>query len=280
MSRQSLLQHRNHIQFGSSAPQGSGLMVFAHGFGCDQTIWEHVVPAFRGNFQTLLYDHVGCGQSDLSAWSAERYADFTGYANDLIDILEAFADQPVTYVGHSVAGAIGITAAVARPDLFRQLVLIGPSPRYVDDLPDYQGGYSRQDIYALLQMMELNHFEWAGFLAPRVMGNPDRPELAEDLKRRLSSANPQISRQFAEVTFLSDIRSQLPNVTVPTDILYCEQDVVVPVAAIEHLAMHIPGCRAWLLDASGHYPHMSHPESVIEAIHHCMLGTVPSGEPS
>lgn len=273
MSRQTLLQQRHHIQQHVAAPKGSALMVFAHGFGCDQTIWNHVEPAFNDTFHTLLYDHVGCGRSDLCAWSAERYADFTGYANDLIDILEAFADQPVVYVGHSVAGAIGITASIARPELFRQLVLIGPSPRYIDDPPVYQGGYSRQDIYSLLQMMELNHFEWAGFLAPRVMGNSDRPELADELKRHLSSANPQISRQFAEITFLSDIRSLLPQVSVPTDILYCEHDIIVPVAAIEHLAAHIPGCRRWLLDASGHYPHMSHPQAVIQAIRRCLLRT-------
>lgn len=256
-----LSRHNAHI-----SGDGEPTLVFAHGFGCDQAIWHGVSPAFQSQFRVVLFDLAGCGRADPALWSATRHSTLDGYSSDLIDLLDDLGSGPVVYVGHSVSGAIGFLAAIRRPELFQRVIAIGPSPRYINQAPDYFGGFEEPDILGLLDMMERNQFEWAGYLAPQVMGNSHRPDLAEGLRATLASANPITSRRFAEVTFLSDIRDQLPRIPVPVSILYCSEDIIVPLEVVDFMRDKIPDCRTQLLEATGHYPHMSNPDAVIRAI--------------
>ncbi|WP_458735263.1 alpha/beta fold hydrolase [Zobellella taiwanensis] len=259
----SLILTRNHV---TCSGQGERTLLFGHGFGCDQQIWSQVAPAFERDYRVVTFDYVGCGRADPGAYDEQRYQTLDGYALDVLEVAAALAPGPVTFVGHSVSGAIGMLAAIAEPGRFEQLIALGPSPRYLND-EDYHGGFERADIADLLDMMERNRFEWAGYLAPRVMDNPDRPELADGLRRSFLAADPVISRRFAEATFLCDIRAQLPRVSLPTSVLYCESDIIVPLTAVDYLARRLPRCRLHRLAASGHYPQVSHPRLVIDAIH-------------
>lgn len=246
--------------------QGSRTIVFAHGFGCDQKMWRFVAPAFEEDHRIVLFDYVGWGGSDTSAWTEDRYGSLEGYASDLLEILEALDLRDVIFVGHSVSSIIGILAAKRRPERFADLILVGPSPRYVDDPPGYVGGFSRADIDGLLDMMDKNFIGWAGFLAPVVMKNPDRPELAEELQASFCSTDPRLAKKFAEVTFLSDNRDDLADVEVPSLILQCSEDSVAPLAVGEYVRRHLPNSEFVQMSATGHCPHMSHPEETIRLI--------------
>lgn len=254
---------RNHVQ---TLGEGDQTLALAHGFGCDQQIWQPVAESLADHFRLVLFDLTGCGRSDLTAWRRERHSSLAGYADDLIEVLAASTSEPVTLVGHSVSGTIAMLAARKAPERFRPIVAIGPSPRYINDPPDYNGGFEESDVHALLDMMEHNYFEWAGYLSPLAMANSHRPELAEKLRRSFAAADPVISRTFAEATFLSDNREVLEAVPVPVDILYTEQDMIVPLPVIEYLNDHLPDSRTRQLNATGHYPHMSNPEAVVEGI--------------
>ncbi|UZJ43593.1 alpha/beta hydrolase [Marinimicrobium sp. C6131] len=242
-------------------------LILAHGIGCDQQIWASVADALTREYPVVLFDHIGCGRSDRSAFDAERYADLSAYAEDLIELVQALGlERRPILVGHSVSGAIGWLASIVEPGLFRQVIAIGPSPRYINDPPDYYGGFELEDVHELLDLMERNHFEWAGYLAPIVMANGDRPALAEQLRQSFLNADPAMSRRFAETTFFSDIRDRLSEVQVPTLMLYCEQDVIVPPAVIEYLEWALPKGSIRRLDATGHYPQVSNPEAVARAV--------------
>ena len=256
------IQHRNYVI--KHRERGTPVL-FGHGFGCDQVIWLPVISQLPEEVLPITFDYVGCGRSDFSAYSKEKYCDFSGYVADLIDVIESLNVGAITYVGHSVSGMIGMLASIERPDLFQQIIAIGPSPRYLND-PDYDGGFEREDIIELLSMMERNHFEWAGYLAPIVMKNSHRPELAEQLRDSFANSNPEISRQFAEVVFLSDNRDLLPQVKTPVKLMYCDVDVIVPEAVIQYMAKKIPQTQLIKLNATGHYPHVSSPEVVSQAI--------------
>lgn len=240
--------------------RGSGrhTLVFAHGFGCDQMVWDDVVPAFEKDFRIVAFDHVGCGQSDRRAYRPERHGSLRGYALDLLDVIDAVADEPVTLIGHSVSGMIGLLASIILPDRFRQIVAINPSPRYTND-DDYAGGMQRQDVLAMLELMEQDQEGWAHTLAPLVMENSHRPELTERLIRSFMATDPVLLRKFAEVTFLCDFRDQLSRVSVPVDILYGLSDIVVPVSVVSYMAKQIPDAHCTSLDAEGHYPQLSAP---------------------
>lgn len=241
-------------------------LILAHGFGCDQQIWALVVQILAKQYPIVLFDHMGCGRSDLSAYDPLRYQNLMAYAQDLVDLVQALElDRPI-FVGHSVSGAMAWLASLQAPDLFRQIIAIGPSPRYLNDLPDYLGGFEEQDVQEMLDLMERNHFEWAGYLAPMVMGSANRPALAEELRQTFLNADSTISRCFARATFMSDIRQYLPQVTVPNLILYCDADVIVPTEVIDYLQGVLPHCLVKKLQASGHYPHMSNPDIVAQAI--------------
>lgn len=246
--------------------KGSQPMLFAHGFGCDQNMWRFVTPAFEEAFSTILFDYVGAGHSELSAYDARRYGQLEGYAQDVLDVCAALDLEEVVFVGHSVSSIIGILAALREPERFARLILIGPSPRYINDPPDYIGGFEKEELEGLLEMMDKNYIGWANFLAPVVMKNADRPELSRELEESFCSTDPTVARQFAQVTFFSDNRDDLPQVTVPSLILQCTEDAIAPDAVGEYMHRHLPGSTLYRMQATGHCPHMSHPEETIEAI--------------
>jgi sigma-B regulation protein RsbQ len=237
-------------------------MIFAHGFGCDQNMWRFITPAFEEGYRIILFDHVGAGQSDLSAYSREKYATLDGYAADLLEICAAEELENVIFVGHSVSSMIGVLAANREPERFARLILIGPSPRYVND-GAYVGGFGRADIDGLLEFLDSNHMGWSSTMAPVIMGNPERPELAAELTTSFCRTDPDIARHFARVTFLSDNRDDLPKVTIPSLLLQCSDDAIAPIAVGEYVHAQIPESRLVVLNATGHCPNLSAPEETI-----------------
>ena len=254
---------RNRVRV-SGVPDGRP-MVFAHGFGCDQEMWRLVVPAFETDHRVVLFDYVGSGRSDLSAYDPVRYGSLEGYAADVVEICRELDLDDVVLVGRSVSAMIGVLAAARAPELFGALVMVGPSPRYVDN-GDYVGGFSREDIAALLESLDSNHLGWSAAMAPVIMGNPDRPELTAELTNSFCRTDPDIARQFARVTFLSDNRADLPGVRVPTLVLQCTADAIAPEAVGRYVHEHVPGSVYTLLSATGHCPHLSAPAETTAAI--------------
>jgi sigma-B regulation protein RsbQ len=254
---------RNNV---SVIGQGSQPMLLAHGFGCDQNMWRFVVPAFAADYKIILFDYVGSGKSDLGAYSTERYGDLQGYMQDIIDICQALELSKVNFVGHSVSSIIGILASIQAPDLFEKLILIAPSPCYINDLPDYFGGFERKDIEDLLDVMEKNYIGWASFLAPMVMKNSDRPELTQELETSFCSTDPVVASDFARATFYSDNRQDLAKVTLPSLILQCAEDAIAPTSVGEYMHRHLAQSNLRLMKATGHCPHMSHPQETIDMI--------------
>lgn len=245
---------------------GTTPMLFAHGFGCDQNMWRFVYPAFENDYKIILFDYVGSGKSDLSAYNPERYSSLNGYAEDVLEVLKSTGSKQCIFVGHSVSAVIGILASLKAPEYFKTLILVGPSPRYINDLPDYLGGFERKDIEELLVTMESNYIGWANFLAPAIMKNSDRPELAGELTESFCSTDPLIARKFAEATFFSDNRSDLKKVKHPSLILQCSEDIIAPNAVGEYLEKHLPQSTLRVMRATGHCPHMSAPEETIQLI--------------
>jgi sigma-B regulation protein RsbQ len=267
---------RRHNVTVTGQPDGQP-MLFAHGFGCDQHMWRFVAPRFADRFRVVTFDHVGAGGSDLTAYDIERYSTLDGYARDVVEICRDLGLRDVVYVGHSVSAMIGILAARQAPDLFARLVLVGPSPRYVDDLDDgYLGGFSEEDIAGLLESLESNYLGWSGAMAPVIMGNPDVPELGAELTESFCRTDPAIARRFARVTFLSDNRADLAEVTVPTLVLQCSQDVIAPMSVGEYVVEHMPDASLVVLDATGHCPNLSAPEATTAAIDEFVSGASPA----
>jgi sigma-B regulation protein RsbQ len=247
--------------------QGAGeqTIVFAHGYGCDQNMWRHVAPAFQDSFRTILFDQVGAGRSDTAAYDPEKYSNLSGYADDLVELCEEIGLQNAIFVGHSVSAMIGVLASLKAPGLFRKLILVGPSPRYIDD-GDYVGGFSTDQINELLEFLAENHMGWSAAMAPAIMGNADRPELGQELTDSFCRMDPVIAKQFAQVTFLSDNRADLAKVKTPTVILQCSDDIVAPACVGEYLHRNIAGSVFVQLAATGHCPNLSAPGEVIDAI--------------
>jgi len=240
-------------------------MVFAHGFGCDQTMWRHVAPAFERDFNTVLFDNVGAGGSDLAAYDPEKYASLRGYAEDLVEIIRELSMTNTIFVGHSVSSMIGVLAALQAPELFSKLILVGPSPRYIDD-GDYVGGFGAEQIEELLTFLGENPMAWSQAMAPTIMGNPDRPELGEELTASFCRTDPAIAQAFARATFTSDNRADLPRVTTPTLVLQCSEDIIAPLAVGQYVRVHIAGSSLIVLKATGHCPNLSAPDEVVAAI--------------
>lgn len=245
---------------------GKEVIVFGHGFGCDQDIWRHVAPAFSAQYQVILFDYMGCGKSDLNYYQADRYSSLQAYADDLVMICECLDLKNAWFVGHSVSGAIAMLASIQKPDLFKKIIAIGPSPRYLNDPPDYIGGFDSADISMMLEMMERNYFEWTENLAPIIVGSTGSTAHINELRNIFSKSDPLISKKFALVTFYCDIRSSLKEVPVPVSILYCLEDVIVPVEVIRFLQKNLRDCKVTELAASGHYPQLINPNAVIEAL--------------
>lgn len=258
-----LILRRNNVHVSGAAHAPA--MVFSHGFGCDQAMWGAVAPAFADDYQVILYDHTGAGGSDLGAYDPERHASLGGYAQDLVEIGEALGLSKATFVGHSVAAMIGVLAHRMAPALFQRLVLLTPSPRYVDDV-GYRGGFSRAEIDELLESLASNYLGWSRAMAPSIAGNPDRPQVGQALEASFCRTDPAIAERFARVTFLSDNRADLPLVKADTLILQSADDFVAPLEVGEYVHRAIPGSRLVVLDTHGHCPHLSDPELVIGAM--------------
>ena len=246
--------------------RGTRPMVFAHGFGCDQNMWRFIHPAFHEEYRVVLFDYVGCGKSDVSAYSPARYGSLEGYAQDVLDVCEALALKDAVLVGHSVSSMIGALAVIRRPEIFRALVMVSPSPRYIDE-PEagYVGGFSSKDIAELLDSLEDNYLGWSRAMAPVIMGASD-PRLTEELANSFCQVDPAIAKRFANVTFLADNRADMPRVRTPTLILQCATDAVAPVAVGEYLHGRIPSNELAILEANGHCPHLTEPGQVICAM--------------
>ena len=246
--------------------RGEPTLMFAHGFGCDQNMWRLVVPAFQDTHRIVLFDHVGAGESDLSAYDRRKYGTLDGYASDVLEICRELDAADIIFVGHSVSAMIGVLAAKRDPSRFKALVLVGPSPRYLNDA-EYVGGFSRQDIDGLLESLDSNYLGWSSSMAPVIMGNPDRPELGGELTNSFCRTDPQIAAHFASVTFLSDNRADLAAVTIPTLILQCSDDVIAPRAVGEYVHRQMVASRLVMLKATGHCPNLSAPAETVDAIH-------------
>lgn len=248
-----------------SGPADGQPMVFAHGFGCDQHMWRHVAPAFADDFRVVLFDLVGAGGSDLSAYDPVRHATLEGYADDLLEIIRELDLRDIVFVGHSVSAMIGAIAAVAEPERFDKLVMVGPSPRYIND-GSYVGGFAEEDILEMLDSLESNYLGWSAAMAPAIVGNPDRPELGEELTESFCRMDPVVARQFARVTFLTDARPVLAQVTTPTLVLQCANDLIAPVSVGTYVHEAIASSRMTMLEATGHCPHLSDPDETIAAM--------------
>ncbi len=240
-------------------------MLFAHGYGCDQSMWRMVAPAFQENYRIVLFDHVGFGNSDLSSFDLTKYGTLQGYAQDVLDICRELKLEKVIFVGHSVSSMIGVLAAIEAPALFDKLILIGPSPRYINDA-DYVGGFTKADIDGLLDFLDSNYLGWSQTMAPVIMQNPERPELAEELANSFCRTKPEIAKHFAKVTFLSDNRPDLPKLKTPSIILQCDPDSIAPVCVGEYTHKHLTNSLLVMLKASGHCPHLSAPAETISAM--------------
>ncbi len=264
----SVLARNNVALLGS----GTTPMVFAHGYGCDQHMWRLVAPAFADSHRLVLFDHVGAGGSDLAQYDRVKYSSLRGYAQDVLEICAALDLRHGVFVGHSVSAMIGLLAAIEEPERFDRLVLVGPSPRYVDDEESgYSGGFTRADIEGLLETLANNHLGWSAAMAPVIMG-PGRPELTAELERSFCRTDPAIAAHFAEVTFLSDNRRDLASVQVPTLVLQCAQDAIAPRQVGQYVHEQIAGSRLELLETSGHCPHLSEPERTAAAIRAFLAG--------
>src|SRR6201991_4380538 len=258
----SSIELRNNVRILGS---GSQTMIFAHGFGCDQNMWRYIVPAFEQDYRIVLFDYVGSGKSDLSAYNASRYGSLNGYADDLLEICLDLDVKNGIFVGHSVSCMIGIIASIRNPSTFSKLILIGPSPSYIND-GEYFGGFERSDIEDLLEMLDNNHSGWRAMMAPIIMGNSDRAELAAELEASFCKTDPIHAQHFARVTFLSDNRSDLLKLRSRTLILQCDKDAIAPVNVGEYVQRCVPQSQLIVMEATGHCPHLSSPGVVAEAI--------------
>jgi sigma-B regulation protein RsbQ len=241
-------------------------MVFAHGYGCDQNMWRFVAPRFEDTHRVILFDHIGAGGSDLTAYDVERHATLEGYATDVLALLAALDLHDVVFVGHSVSAMIGVLAAVREPDRFGKLVLVGPSPRYTDDDAGYVGGFSERDIEEMLEALDSNFLGWSAAMGPAIMANADRPELGDELVASFCRTDPAIAKRFARATFTADNRADLAKVPVPALVLQCSDDVIAPVSVGRYVADQLPDAELVLLQATGHCPNLSAPDATAEAI--------------
>jgi len=258
------VSQRNNVRVSGG---GANTMLFAHGFGCDQHMWRFMAPAFEDEYRVVLFDHVGAGRSDIGAYDRDKYRTLDGYATDILEICEELGLEHVILVGHSVSAMIAVLAAKRQPARFEALVLVGPSPRYID-AEGYVGGFSRLDIEELLNSLDANYLGWSSAMAPAIMANPDRPELGQELSNSFCRTDPEIAKHFARVTFLSDNRGDLAAVTIPTLILQCSDDIIAPAAVGDFIHARMSNSELVQLKATGHCPNLSAPEETTAAVKH------------
>ncbi len=256
------VQQRNNVKVSG---RGTQPMVFAHGFGCDQNMWRYITPAFENDYKIVLFDYVGAGKSDIASYNGERYSTLNGYAEDVVDVCNELELENVIFVGHSVSSMIGVLAAIEKPSIFANIIMVGPSPCYINK-EGYMGGFEQKDIEGLLETMEKNYIGWANFLAPKIMANESRPELGQELTESFCSTDPVIANEFAKATFFADNREDLPKLKTPSLILQCSDDIIAPREVGEYLHRELPNSSLKLMKATGHCPHMSEPEETISLI--------------
>ncbi|MEK7951526.1 alpha/beta hydrolase [Luteolibacter sp. Y139] len=240
-------------------------MLFAHGYGCDQNMWRLVTPAFEEDHRVVLFDHVGAGHSDHAAFDRQKYATLDGYALDIVEIGRALELKDAVFVGHSVSAMMGVIAAAMAPGMFARLVLVAPSPCYLND-GDYTGGFTRAEVDELLDALDKNHMGWSMNMAPVIMGNPDRKELGDELANSFCRTNPEIAKHFARTTFLTDVRDILDDAVLPSLILQCSSDVIAPLSVGSYMHEKMPDSELVVMKATGHCPNLSAPEETIAAI--------------
>jgi sigma-B regulation protein RsbQ len=240
--------------------------MLAHGFGCDQNLWRLVARRLSTAYRVVLFDHVGSGAADPAAWKSQRYSSLAGYVDDILDIISALDLRDVTFIGHSVAAMMGVLSVNRDRERFAKLILVAPSPRYIDDGEGYRGGFSRRDIDELLGSLESNYLGWSRSMAPVIMGAPDRPELSDELTESFCRTDPECARVFARTTFLSDNRTDLQEVAVPTLVIDCAYDAIAPREVGQYVLEQIPACELVTVDTDGHCPQLSAPDATAEAI--------------
>jgi sigma-B regulation protein RsbQ len=253
---------RNNVQVSGA---GDTTLVFAHGFGCDQSMWRKLVPSFADRYRVVLFDLVGSGHSDLAAYDRTRYGSLHGHADDVVEIVSEFAPGPVVFVGHSVSSMIGLLAHLKAPERFAAQIMVGPSPCYIND-GDYVGGFERKDIEGLLETLESNYLGWSSNMAPAIMGAPEQPELAEELTNSFCRTDPEIAKHFARVTFLSDHRADLPRLQAPALLLQCSDDIIAPRTVGEYMHRVMPDATLVVVENFGHCPHLSAPVASLKAM--------------
>ncbi|MGM0903944.1 MAG: alpha/beta fold hydrolase [Bacillota bacterium] len=258
---------------------GAKSILFAPGFGCDQTVWNLVAKAFKEDYRIILFDYVGTGNSDLQAYDVHRYNTLEGYAQDVLDVCSALELENAIFIGHSVAGMIGMLASLRQPEYFSNLIMLAPSPRYLNDPPEYFGGFEKEQLLGLLEMMEKNYIGWATMFADTLLNNPNHPEVKSDLEDRFCSTDPIIARQFAQATFFSDNRKDLMKVSVPSLIMQCSEDIIAPETVGQYLQQHLPNSTYIKMKAIGHCPHMSDPEETIGLIRQYLKSGMSVGGP-
>ena len=256
------VQKRNNVNVRGDGP---ATMVFAHGFGCDQNMFRLVAPSYANRYRTVLFDLVGSGASDLDAYDRHKYSSLQGYADDVLEVIDEFATGPVLFVGHSVSAMIGMLADLKAPGKFSAHLMIGPSPCYIND-GDYVGGFTRKDIEGLLETLESNYLGWSSNMAPAIMGAPSKPELGIELTNSFCRTDPEIAKQFARVTFMSDHRADLSKLKTPSLILQCSDDLIAPLSVGDYMHRTMPNSRLHIIDNVGHCPHLSEPDASIAAI--------------
>lgn len=259
---------RNNVEVvGHEGP----VLLYAHGFGCNREMWSHILPAFAHTHRQVIFDYVGSGHSDRSAFDPMRYADLRGYARDVLEICDALGlMEGVTFVGHSVSCSIGMLASIKRPELFERLILVGPSPSFLNDPPSYMGGFEREDLEGLLSLLDQNYMGWAQYLAPVVAGASGGDAVASTLNASFCSTDPAVARVFARATFFADNRADLHRVPVPSLLLQHRKDNLAPLGVGEYMHAQMPQSTLQILDVEGHCAHLSNPALVIEAMRQYM----------
>ena len=258
---------RNNVKVLRAAEAAAPTIIYGPGFGCSQEVWANVASRFVGSHHQVLFDYVGCGHSDPAAFTASRYSSLSGYAEDLIEICDALGTTgDATFVGHSVSCSIGILASIARPDLFRRLVLLGPSPCYLNASDEYQGGFEREDLDGLLELMDMNFIGWSNYLVPLITSQDISQPVSAQLADNFCSTDPLMARVFAQTTFYADNRPDFKMTTTPCLVLQHEHDALAPMHVGRYVHEHLPDSIFKVLPVHGHCAHMSHPEMVADAI--------------
>lgn len=261
-SRESVIQRNNITVHGN----GDKVLVLAHGFGCDQRMWRYVLPTLSERYKVVLFDYVGSGNSDPSSFSVDRYSSLNGYAKDVVDVFEALELENVAFVGHSVSSIIGLIALLEAPNTIAELVMVCPSPYFLNDLPDYEGGFEQSDLQELMSLMDKNYIGWAHYLAPLVMGVNSSEALVEELSGSFCSTDPVIAKTFANATFFSDHRNLLPQCTARTLILQSASDSLASVRVGKYMHQHVPNSELEIIQAEGHCLHMTDPAVTASSI--------------